>query len=128
VQVIPLGRTLIYNLEGLGATRLRGQVVVDDGGQESDIGATVRLFVFGVEPDRQQLVKVMGERPVAAPAHLKDRDRAIQYSFEAILGRDPTAAEIGVARKYFAQDKVESAALEDLLWSLLLHPEFQYIW
>ena len=128
VQVIPLGRTLIYNIEGLGATRLKGRVVVDDSGQESDVGSSVRLFIFGAEPDHQQLVKVAGGRPVAAPAPVVDRDQAIRYCYRAILARDPVNAELAVARRYFGAKKLEPAALEDLLWSLLLHPESQYIW
>jgi len=128
VQVVPLGRTLIYNLEGLGATRLRGSVVVDDKSGESDIGASVRLFVFASQPDHQQLAKVSGDRPVPAPATLANRDQAIRYCYEAVLARDPSSAELDVARRYLGKSKIEAAALEDLLWSLLLHPEFQYIW
>jgi hypothetical protein len=128
VQVIPLGRTLIYNIEGLNATRFRGSVAVDDSGQESDVGATVRLFVFGAEPDHQQLAKVSGERPVAMPAPVKSPDQAIQYCYRAVLARDPSPGEIAIARRYLGDGPVQPAGLEDLLWSLLLHPEFQYIW
>ncbi|HEY3738660.1 MAG TPA: DUF1549 domain-containing protein, partial [Bryobacteraceae bacterium] len=128
VQVIPLGRTLIYNIEGLGATRLRGSVAVDDLGQESDVGSAVRLFIFGVEPDKEQLVKVTGDRPVAEPAHVANRDQAIRYCYRAVLDRDPTSAEMAIARRYFGEGKLEPAPLEDLLWSLLAHPQFQYIW
>jgi hypothetical protein len=128
VQVISLGRTLIYNIEGLNATRLHGSVAIDDAAQESDVGGTVRLFIFGSEPDHQQLVKVAGERPVAAPASLANRDEAIQYCYRAVLARDPSDGEAAIARRYLGEGKVEATGLEDLLWSLLLHPEFQYIW
>jgi hypothetical protein len=128
VQVIPLGRTLIYNLEGLNATRLKGSVVVDDKSGDSDIGASTRLFVFASAPDHEQLVKVSGERPVPAPAALANRDQAIRYCYRAVLARDPSSAEMAIARRYLGESKIEAAALEDLLWSLLLHPEFQYIW
>lgn len=130
VQLIPLGRTLIYNIEGLGATRLRGQLVIDDVGQESDVGSSVRLFVFSQEPDRQQLIKVAGSRPVAPPstAAFANRDQAIRYCYRSLLARDPSDAELTVARRYLGSQKIEAAGLEDLLWSLLMHPEFQYIW
>ena len=128
VQVIPLGRTLIYNIEGLDATRLKGRLVLDDAGQESDVGASVRLFIFAQQPDHQQLVKVTGNRPVDAPAAVTDRDAIIRYCYRAILARDPNNDELKIAKQYLGKAKPDPAALEDLLWSLLLHPESQYIW
>lgn len=128
VQVIPLGRTLIYNIDGLGATRLKGRLVLDDAGQESDVGASVRLFIFAQQPDHQQLVKVTGNRPVEAPAALIGSDQITRYCYRAILARDPNNDELKIAKQYLGKAKPDPAALEDLLWSLLLHPESQYIW
>ena len=127
VQVLSLGRQLIYNVEGLNATRLRGRLVLDDSAKESDIGSAVRFFVFGSEPDHEQLTKVAGDRPVPAPPTFASVDDLIRYSYRAILSRDPSATERAIAVNYIGA-KAQPAEVEDLLWSLLLHPEVQYIW
>ena len=53
-----------------------------------------------------------------APAVEKDRSKLTDRLFWQLLGRGPLAAE-----KELAAD----VELEDLLWTLLLHPEFQYV-
>jgi hypothetical protein len=45
-----------------------------------------------------------------------------------LFARKPNREEVRTVRKYYAGGKLAPAALEDCLWSLLLHPEFQYLY
>lgn len=119
---VPLGTTMTVNIEGLGATRLRGRAGLDDASRPSDIGGFVRFFVFGAEPDRYQLIRIAGERPVAEPARLAPRMDWNRF-FLPLLGRRATPAEIA---KLGGGGKDRAADLEDQLWMLLMHPEFQF--
>ena len=93
-----------------------------------DVEGVVRFFVFGAQPDPERLVRVSGNPPVATPAPLATVDEAIDRSYLQLLGRRPNKQEVRVVREYFAGGKLSPAALEDFLWSLLLHPEFQYLY
>jgi hypothetical protein len=124
---VPVGGMLVYDIDGMGFTEVRGKGVVDDVSRPSDIGGAVRFFVFGAEPDRAQLVRVTGGRPVEperAPAQV---DAAVSRWYRYLLGREPVQGELAVARRYFPNAKLEAAGMEDLLWSLLMHPEAQYL-
>lgn len=116
--VIPIGR---------GYTRLRGSVYLDERAQAADIEGAVRFFVFAAEPDPEQLVRVAGAPPVDAPARLTSVKEAIHRLYPALLARAPDREEVRIARTYFGA-RLNPAALEDFLWSLLLHPEFQYLY
>ncbi len=123
----PLGTRLVYELPA-GTQRLTGKVWISDASKTSDISAAVRFFAFGAEPDRQQLVKVSGYRPWGEAPQLKTVEQSIEYLWTAVLSRKPSAAEREQAQKLFAGGKLVREGVEDLLWSLLMHPEFQYIW
>lgn len=119
VQFVPVGTTMIYNLEGLGLTRLRGRAGVDDAARASDVGPNVRFFVFADEPDRHQLIRVTGERPVTTAPTLAWNELAL-----TLWGRPLTPAETAKLR-VAARDKASD--LEDKLWMLLMHPDCQYL-
>lgn len=124
--VTPVGTLVMYPIEGLGLTRLRGAVGLDDGARTSDINPNVRFFVFTEKPDRDRLLRVSGEPPVAFPAAFRDTSHdtnpIINQLFWAALSRAPNAEENAVAKQLLA-----TGGLEDLLWTLAMHPEFQFI-
>jgi hypothetical protein len=122
-----LGSSIVLDLKGKDFARVRGRFVVDDSSRPSDIAASVRFFLFTEEPDRDQLVRVTGTTPLPAPPLLEGRSAAetTQYLFRAVLGREPNPAELRLAAG--SAKKLDSSGIEDLLWSLLLHPEFQYL-
>ena len=122
------GSRMVVPLDGLGFTRMRGQVVLDDRSLPSDIEGAVRFFVFGAEPDPERLVRISGSPPVPQPAPLSSVDEAIRRLYRYLLAREPNAEEMRVSREYFAGGELQAAALEDFLWSLLLHPECQYLY
>ena len=130
VMTAGLGSTLIFNIDGLGFARLRGFAAVDDSGKKDDIGVSVRFFIFDQEPDRDELVRVKGDAPTPEPTPEADADRMIDKLFWQALARRPSKPERSLAREFLLPkhaSKISSAGLEDLLWSLLMHPELQYI-
>ncbi|MFZ0590255.1 MAG: DUF1549 domain-containing protein [Bryobacteraceae bacterium] len=129
----PLNTKLVYPIEGLGFTQMRGRVAIDDRSRPSDIGGSVRFFVFTAEPDPERLVKIDGKPPVPPASPFKSVDEAVNRLFLTLFSRRPTDDELRISRGFFQKDpavqpKLEPAALEDFLWSMLLHPDFQYVY
>ncbi|MEP7362468.1 MAG: DUF1549 domain-containing protein [Acidobacteriota bacterium] len=108
-----------------GAARLTANVGVDVESLASDINPRIRFFVFREEPDLDRLIAAEGETPVARPPALQDKQALVDRVFLHALARKPSAAESAVALEYLRDGKPEG--LEDLLWSVLLSPEFQYV-
>jgi hypothetical protein len=125
---MPLGSRLVIPIDGTGYVRMRGQVALDDRSMPDDIEGAVRFFVFSAEPDRERLVRISGPPPVPAPPPLSSVNEAGQRLYLQLLARKPNSAEMRIVKKYFTGGKLTPAALEDFLWSLLLHPEFQYLY
>ena len=121
--VAPVGSLIMYPIEGLGFMRLTGAVGIDDGARSSDINPNVRFFVFTEKPDLERLLRVSGEPPTALPKPSRDPKVLIDRLFWEALSRKPNPREVTVAMKLLAQQ----GGLEDLLWSLIMHPEFQYV-
>ncbi len=113
-----VGSLAMFPIAGLGLTRLRGSVGVDDGARSSDINPNVRFFVFTSKPDRERLLKVFGDPPVALPATSRDQSVLVNRLFWEAFSRGPNEKELVVAKKL---------QLEDLIWSVVMHPEFQYV-
>jgi hypothetical protein len=122
------GSRLTIPIDGLGYVRMRGRVALDDRSLPDDIEGAVRFFVFGAEPDRERLVHVSGPPPVPVPPPLKSVDEAGHRLYLQLLARKPNSEEARIVKKYFPGGKLAPAALEDFLWSLLLHSEFQYLY
>ncbi len=123
--VAVFSKPLVFPIEGLGYTRLRGRVGVDDAGTASDVGSSVRFFVFAEQPDSHQMVAVTGEPPLPLPLPAGSPSELIDRLFWQTLAREPNDSEKQLAQKILAGGRV--SGLEDLLWSLLLHPEMQFL-
>lgn len=131
--VTPLNARLIFPIDGLGFTRIKGRVAVDDGSRANDIGGSVRFFLFTAEPDGERLVKIDGNPPVPSLPKVRNVDQAVDELYLTLFSRKPTVAETQVARGFFngpsdRKDAIQPAALEDFIWSMLLHPDFQYVY
>jgi hypothetical protein len=118
---------LVFSIAGKDYTRFRARVGVDVGSLRSVINPRVRFYVFGEPPDLDRLGRVRGDTPVARGGLLKAPDEAITFLFLCALSREPNEAERAAARGYFNDARVTAEGLEDLLWSIFLMPEFQYI-
>jgi hypothetical protein len=109
---------------------LRAKVGIDEASQRNDIGPQIRFFVFGERPDNRQLTKVTGERPVPFDLPSRSRNGLVQWTYQYLLSRSPSEKETQVAREFLTtpgESKIPADGLEDLLWSVLLSPEFQFI-
>ncbi len=124
---MPLGTRIVLPMDGKWV-RIRGRVALDDHSTQDDIEGSVRFFIFAAEPDKERLVRVAGEPPEALPARLTSVNEAAERLYLQLFGRKPNAEELRIVRSYFAGGKLSPAALEDLLWSLLLHPDCQYLY
>jgi hypothetical protein len=120
--VQPVPSQTIIDLEGKGYTRLQALVGIDEKCLASDISPRVRFFIFSEEPDRDLLVRVAGDPPVPAQRAKFTLEGLYRYA----LARSPSPQERRIAQEFLAS-KPASDGLEDLLWSIFLSPEFQYI-
>jgi hypothetical protein len=121
--VTPVGSLILYPIEGLGLKRLTGAVGVDDGARTSDINPNVRFFVFTEKPDLERLLRVSGDPPTPLPKPSRDSKVLMDQLFWEALSRQPNPREVAVATKLLSKER----GLEDLIWSLIMHPEFQYV-
>jgi Protein of unknown function (DUF1553) len=126
--ISPVGSLILYPIEGLGLKRLTGAVGIDDDARTSDINPNVRFFVFTEKPDLERLLRVSGDPPTALPKPTRDAKVLIDQLFWEALSRRPNPREASVATKLLVRDgNVTQGGLEDLIWSLIMHPEFQYV-
>lgn len=128
--IAPVPTRVVYDISGEGFTRFRAAVGVDQSSVQDDIGPRVRFFVFSQEPDPDQLVRVHPETPFPRAQIPKESEAVIAWLYRYALGRNAEASEIATARKFLAAGTEADAAvggLQDLLWSLFMSPEFQFV-
>ena len=127
---------LVFPLEGNGFTRFRAVVGVDEKSLGSDIHPSVRFFVFDRKPDPDRLVREEGDAPVAKTPRAFSGDAfsgdgLVTYLYRYCLTRDPSGSErklaLSLLRNPGPEEALDTEGVEDLLWSLLLSPEFQTI-
>jgi mono/diheme cytochrome c family protein len=124
--VAPVPTTLIYDIAGRGFTRFRATVGVDKTSVRDDIGPRLRFFVFSQRPDPDQLVRVNAQRPVPPQTYSSEPNALIAQLYRYALARDPTAAELQASREFLGAAPTPDG-LQDLLWSVSMSPEFQFI-
>jgi hypothetical protein len=113
---------LVYDIAGRGFTRLRGMVGIENREITSDINPRTRFFIFLEEPTMDRLTQVEPGTPVAGLPPVKSADEAIDRVFWYALGRAPSAGE-----REAAGNVMRPEGLADLLWAVLMKPEFQLI-
>jgi Protein of unknown function (DUF1549)/Protein of unknown function (DUF1553)/Planctomycete cytochrome C len=113
---------LVYDIAGRGFTRLRGMVGIENREITSDINPRTRFFIFLEEPNMDRLTRVAPETPVPALPSVKTAAEAIDRVFWYALGRAPSTAE-----RTAATNTQSAEDLSDLLWAVLMKPEFQLI-
>jgi len=132
------GSVLVYDIGGREFTRFRGIIGLEN--KPSDIGSTLnpstRFYVFDVEPDMERLIppsespsaRSRPARPPSNPTVSGTVDRLFAHA----LGRAPTQAERRIAEAALTApgraDKPSPEGLADLLWAILMKPEFQLIY
>lgn len=125
---------LVYDIAGRGFTRFRGLMGIEN--RPSDIGATLnpqlRFFVFDAEPNMDRLTPPEAGAPLPPPPVLETTAAAIDRVFRHALGRAPSPAERRLAEQALSDPmrggRPSPEGLADLLWAILMKPEFQLIY
>jgi Protein of unknown function (DUF1549)/Protein of unknown function (DUF1553)/Planctomycete cytochrome C len=124
---------LMYDLSGRQAMRLRGTMGVENEADEigSTLNPALRFYVFDQPPNMDQLVPVAGAAPEqptmagASAAAIADR------VFGETLGRAPSEDERRLAVAALRPEPgsaLSARGLADLLWAVMMKPEFQLIY
>ena len=114
-----------YDISGKGFARLRGVVSIETRSLRDDINPRIRFFVFDKEPNMERLVSVASELPVPFPGPLLTSSQIVDRVFQYALGRAPAPGERRAAGN--ALKVLSPASVADLLWAVLMKPEFQLI-
>ena len=90
-----------------------------------------RFFVFDREPDIDRLVPPNPETPLPRGSVLRNVSEAVDRVYWYALGRAPSPAERRVAAAALRNPadlrKPAADGLADLLWAVIMTPEFQLI-
>ncbi len=129
---VPTPSRVVYDIGGKGYTRLRGTV----GLENTDVGATlqpqIKFYIFTAEPDLERLVPPAPGTPLPGPAPLTTASAVVDRIFWYALARAPSPEERAIAEET-VKDSAEGGRLAptgvaDLLWAVLMKPEFQLIY
>ena len=124
---------VVYDVAGRGFTRFRGAIGIEN--PRAEIGSTLnpalRFYVFDVAPNPDRLLPATPGAPLPRPATLTTVDEAVDRVFRHALGRAPRPAEKAAAeaalRPPAGGDRPSPEGLADLLWAVLMTPEFQIL-
>jgi hypothetical protein len=123
---------LVYDISGQGYTKLRGSAAIENAEVSSDINPDIRFFVFETEPNMERLTPVLPELPAAAQKPYKEPGKTVDGLFWYALGRPPSPAEKQTAEEVIRntdrKKRVSPDGLADLLWAVMMKPEFQLIY
>lgn len=122
---------LIFDIEGKGFTTFRGSTGYEQKILNQGENVTGRFFVFDQSPTMDRLVIPSPATPRPVPAVLSTVPEAVDYIYWFALGRAPTTGERTVSERALLDasrpGRPGPDGLADLLWSVLMTPEFQYI-
>ena len=125
---------VVYDVSGRGFTRLRGSIGLENPANE--IGATLnpqlRFYVFDSAPNMERLIPPLPGAPLSQPQAVTSIAQTVDTLFWHALGRAPLPSE-----RRLAQDALRDPSrggrpspegLADLLWAILMKPEFQFVY
>ena len=125
---------LVYDITGRGFKTLRGFIGIEN--PQSEIGSTlnpqIRFFVFDRAPNMERLLPPAAGAPLPQPPELRTVTEVVDRVFRHALGRLPSAEERRAAERALrdpsGSERPLATGLADLLWALLMKPEFQLIY
>ncbi len=122
---------LAYDISGRGFISFEGIPFFENKPLIQGEGVSGRFFVFDQKPSLDRLAPPTPETPVPALPVLQTSAEAVDRVYRYMLGRAPLPAEraVGIAAltDHAHPDRPSAAGLADLLWSVMMSPEFQLI-
>ncbi len=123
---------LVYDIADGGFTRLRGVAGLEHVSAlaqgENVLG---RFLIFGTEPDMDRLVPPTPGTPLPPGPRLIETTQVVERVYWHALGRPPSAEEQAIAIAALTDStrpgRMSAEGLADLLWAVLMKPEFQLI-
>ena len=106
---------------------IRARAVIDERSKHSDISPAVRFFVFTGKPHPERPIRVEGEPLSMLPRTDWQSVELVDRLYQHLLSREPSAPEREIALAMLGESKPAQPGVEDLLWALLVSPEFQFI-
>ena len=128
---VKLNSVLVYNIGGKRFTRFNGAPAMENVQMNQGEGVTARFFVFDQQPSMDRLVPPNAKTPLPPGPVLKTIPEVVDRVYWYALGRAPSATERKIAaaalRDPVRPERPSADGLADLLWSLTMTPEFQFI-
>jgi hypothetical protein len=127
---VKLSSVLVYDIAGKGFTSLRGATGFEAVPLIQGETVQARFFVFDRQPSMDRLVPPNPETPLAANPVLSTVADAVDRVYWYALGRGPSDAERRIAAGALrdpGSEKPSADGLADLLWAVMMTPEFQLI-
>ena len=122
---------LVYDISGKGFTRFHGAPSLENVQYNQGEAVTARFFVFDQQPSMDRLVPPVPGTPLPAQRTLKTIPETVDYVYLYALGRAPSPAERQIAEAALSDaahpGQPSADGLADLLWAILMTPEFQFI-
>jgi hypothetical protein len=123
---------LVYDIAGQGYTRVQGVAGIEN----ADVGATlqpqIRFFIFDAEPDMDRLLPVAPGTPLPVPAPPATAAEVVDRIFWYALSRAPLPQERSAAeaalRDPSRPGRASAPGVADVLWAVLMKPEFQLVY
>ena len=128
---VKLNSVLVYDIAGEGFTRFTGAPGHEAVPLIQGESVLARFFVFDKQPAMDRLVPPKPETPLPIDAAAKTAAEAVDRVYWYALGRAPAPAERRVAEGALTDatrpDRPSADGLADLLWSVMMTPEFQLV-
>ena len=124
---------LVYDVSGRGFSRLRGIAGLENTSALAQ-GETIlgRFLIFVTEPDMDRLVPPAPDTPLPPPPRQTSAAQVVDRLFWYALGRAPSADERAIAMGALIDStrtgRISAEGLADVLWAVLMKPEFQLIY
>ncbi len=128
---VKLTSVVVYDIGGKGFTRFHGAPAMENVQMLQGEGVTARFFVFDQPPSMDRLVPPNLTTPLPSGPVPKTIPQVVNRVYWYALGRAPSPAERQIAqaalRDPAGPGRPSPDGLADLLWSLMMTPEFQFI-
>jgi len=122
---------VVYDIAGKGFTRFQSAPGHENGPLVQGESVNARFFVFDQQPSMDRLVPPNPETPLPAGPVLQTIPETVDRVYWYALGRAPLPGERRVAEAALRDSrrpaKPSADGLADLLWSVMMTPEFQLI-